>query len=68
MSKIPHDDKVRLAIEEYCGRCFDIGLEQGLAVAEKILNWLRREPDNKWQKEVRGWAEKEIKACKEKWR
>jgi len=37
------------------------GLNDGLNVARLIRNWLTRQPDRKWQKEVRQWADKEIK-------
>jgi hypothetical protein len=36
------------------------GLEDGLAVALKIRNWLTRQPDRAWQKQTREWADKEI--------
>lgn len=42
------------------------GLADGLGPAKKIRGWLTRQPDRKWQKEVRGWADKEIAKAESK--
>ena len=33
------------------------GLADGLAVARKIRDWLTRQPDREWQRQVREWAD-----------
>jgi hypothetical protein len=40
------------------------GLNKGLEELEKVRGWLTRQPDRKWQKEVRGWVDKLIKRYK----
>ena len=44
-----------------------LGFFEGLQVAEKIVGWLTREPDNEWQAEVRSWAERAIEKAKEQY-
>lgn len=39
------------------------GKEEGIAVAKTIRNWLTRQPDTKWQKQVREWADRAIEAA-----
>jgi hypothetical protein len=42
------------------------GLRDGLEVAYQIRDWLTRQPDTRWQRQVRTWAERAIaKARKE---
>ena len=41
------------------------GLEEGLDALEKVRGWLTRQPDRKWQAEVRGWVDELIKKYKE---
>jgi hypothetical protein len=36
------------------------GLADGLAVAKKIRDWLTRQPDREWQRQVREWADAAI--------
>lgn len=36
------------------------GKIEGLRVAKVIRDWLTRQPDRVWQKQVREWADKEI--------
>ena len=36
------------------------GKVEGLRVAKLIRDWLTRQPDRAWQKQVREWADKEI--------
>jgi hypothetical protein len=36
------------------------GKADGLAVARRIRDWLTRQPDRKWQREVREWADEAI--------
>ena len=42
------------------------GLVEGLAVATKIRDWLTRQPDRKWQRQVREWADAEIAKAERK--
>lgn len=39
---------------------YNLGLVRGLSVARHIRERLTRQPDGKWQKAVRQWADKEI--------
>lgn len=36
------------------------GKADGLAVARRIRDWLTRQPDREWQREVREWADEAI--------
>jgi hypothetical protein len=36
------------------------GKADGLAVAHRIRDWLTRQPDSEWQREVREWADEAI--------
>lgn len=56
--------KAMLELKRYGASEYVRGFEDGLKVAEKVLGWLTRQPDTKWQQEVRGWAEKEIKRAR----
>ena len=42
------------------------GLVEGLAVARKIRDWLTRQPDREWQRQVREWADAEIAKAERK--
>lgn len=42
------------------------GLVEGLAVARKIRDWLTRQPDREWQRQVREWADAEISKAERK--
>jgi hypothetical protein len=37
------------------------GKAEGLRVAKVIRGWLARQPDRKWQRQAREWADNEIK-------
>lgn len=41
------------------------GIKEGLRRLEKARGWLTRQPDRKWQKEVRGWVDNLIKELNE---
>lgn len=51
---------LRDAIREYGRDCYRRGLHEGLSVAERVRDWLTREPDTRRQREVREWADKAI--------
>ena len=42
------------------------GLADGLEVARKIRDWLTRQPDRKWQRQVREWADAEIERAEQR--
>ena len=48
------------ALEEMLREAHQRGLVEGLAVARKIRDWLTRQPDREWQRQVREWADAEI--------
>lgn len=39
---------------------YHLGQVEGLRVAKLIRSWLTRQPDRRWQKEVREWADNAI--------
>lgn len=41
------------------------GLKNGLQVAETIVTWLSKEPDNPWQENLRKWAQRAIQRAHE---
>jgi hypothetical protein len=47
-------------VERYGEACYRAGLEEGLAVAERIAGWLTQQPDDPRQAEVREWAARAI--------
>ena len=55
------------AIEQFGESQFRAGLEEGLAVAEKIVSWLSAQPDSKRQKDQRQWAITAIAKAREKY-
>lgn len=55
------------AVMKYGKAEYNRGLSDGLAVAEKIRDWLATiQPPRKWANEVAGWATKEIDATRER--
>jgi hypothetical protein len=56
---------VAAAIQPFLDHEYQRGLDDGLKVAEKIVGWLTRKPDTAWQKQVREWAETEIRKARE---
>jgi hypothetical protein len=48
------------ALEDMLRESHRRGLTEGLAVARKIRDWLTRQPDREWQRQVREWADAEI--------
>jgi hypothetical protein len=48
------------ALDDLLSAAHKRGLADGLAVARKIRDWLTRQPDREWQRQVREWADVEI--------
>jgi hypothetical protein len=48
------------ALEAWLSAEYQRGKADGLAVARRIRDWLTRQPDREWQREVREWADKAI--------
>lgn len=69
MNNDEHSDHPReiadKALEAYGEACFRAGFNSGLDVARQITTWLGRQPDRKWQAQVRGWAKNAIKHAEE---
>ena len=62
----PHQ-RFEAALDDMLREAHHRGLADGLAVARKIRDWLTRQPDRQWQRQVREWADSEIaKAEREK--
>ena len=57
-------DALTAAVHIYGRSQFQIGVDVGLIVAEKILVWLNRQPDTARQRETREWAEEAIAECR----
>jgi hypothetical protein len=38
----------------------EAGFEAGIAVAEKIIDWLNVQPPRKWAQQIRAWGQAEI--------
>ena len=45
---------------------YERGLADGLAVADRICDWLTLQPPRKWAQKVRGWGLAAIKKAREK--
>lgn len=61
---LPENNELVKALQIFSNARYRAGLENGLLVAEKIVGWLTRRPDTKWQRETRTWAIKAIKEAK----
>jgi len=55
----PHQ-RFEVALDDLLRESHQRGLEAGLAVARKIRDWLTRQPDREWQRQVREWADAAI--------
>jgi len=55
----PHQ-RFEAALDDLLRESHRRGLADGLAVARKIRDWLTRQPDRQWQRQVREWADAEI--------
>ena len=53
-------ERVQAALIDLERAAYQRGLADGLAVADRIRGWLTRQPDRRWQAEVRGWADQAI--------
>jgi hypothetical protein len=54
------------ALDDLLSAAHQRGLSDGLAVARKIRDWLTRQPDREWQRQVREWADAEIAKAERK--
>lgn len=61
----PHQ-RFEAALEDLLQDARQKGLVEGLAVARKIRDWLTRQPDREWQRQVREWADAEIAKAERK--
>jgi len=52
-------------VQTYGNMRYIEGMKRELSALETARNWLTRQPDRKWQKEICGWVDNFIKEYKE---
>lgn len=52
------EQRLQEALQTWGDERYREGLNKGIQSLEKVRGWLTRQPDRKWQKEVREWVDK----------
>jgi len=64
MLEINGEEKAISLVRTYGDMRFVEGMKRGLRSLNTVRNWLTRQPDRKWQQEVRSWVDKHIEEYK----